>query len=983
MLFETLRRLFTLGSSLPDKEARSNSFDNAASFSLKGDQRSAILAYRAHLDRHPLDVDAMNNLGCCLDDTGDREGAAVLFEKAFLIDDSNPAVVINYAKSFVDKQRISECMKYLPQVKCYEPDSPEVNAVYGGVALAKGDADTARRYALKAWLGNFDKLRLANCYLFYCSYTDMDEARLAAEHRFWAETLLPVSVPYEETNAAGVFPLPNKSKKIRIAYWSPDFRGHSVRYFALPLLENHDKDKFEVIVYHDTPHHDDQTDAVKACVDHFIPVSSLPDTQLVKLMLSHQLDILVELAGHSSNNRLNLLQERIATIQITGLGYPPTTGLSSIDGKIMDSHIATDHSARYYSETPLVLDTSFWCFDPKEKPEICEIAPAAKNGYITFACVGNIAKITSAMLDCWAKILSRVPNSRLLIRSISLNDTVAAQFIGERMKQHGIDLGRVDFFGPAGGAEFFASYNAVDIILDTYPFNGGTTSCFATYMGVPVLSMAGQSLVSRMGKSILTNLELADWIVTSYDDYVEKAILHAKDIAFLAQFRAQARKLYASTALGNGKLYAQEFEKKCVALFNQPEVAPNHFVDALPEEELIVRAYAVLRHGQFEAGARIVDHCLREYPNCGTAHVLSTYRLTEHGKFIEAIEYLEKRLAIFSPRDKYLALVNIARFNILANRPDHVKKAIDLTTTYVPATVVDTFQCKLLQAYQKTQEGIADLITPPVRNPSPNVNKITVLIVCDDENGYATLETRFRQTCTVTDGIKVQYRQCSEKNRWGVYQDILFNGDDDILIIAQKNIDICNAELFPNVIAALDQYDVIGVGGAKSWDRIEWRHSPIENKSLSCLIPSGEVNGFYEVQIAGLPQSTIVGNLAVLDGSFLVIQKASFSSRDPLAFFEPLLDEGGLLQEEYFTHCAFKAGLRLAAVQNIGIIIDWRITLNAEHLREARWHIAQHMSFDPFLELPEDRSIISVPVSTPEIGMKTLGHFLEDTDSHT
>lgn len=974
MLLHSIKHLFAWNSIRLDPAERRTSFEHANSFNLSGDSRTAIKEFREHLRRFPHDVDAINNLGCCLSEIGDNDAAAEWFEKAFLLDDSNLAGIINYAKSLVDKHRINECLKYLPQAKAYDPDSPPVNAAFAGMALAKGDADMARSYALQAWLGSFDNLRMANCSLFYCSYTNMAEASLAAEHRFWAETLLPRSSP-ASTELSSSFALPTKGSKIRIGYWSPDFRNHSVRYFALPLLENHDKEKFEVVAYHDSPHHDEQTDAIKACCDHFLPVSELPDTQLVNLMRSHQLDVLIELAGQSSANRLNILQERLATKQITGLGYPPTTGLSTIDGKLLDLHIAHTDSARYYTETPLVLDGSFWCFDPKEKPDICADSPAVKNGYITFACVGNIAKITQAMLDCWAKILSRVPDSRLLIRSISLNDTVAAQFIADRMKQSGIDLARVDFFGPAGGTEFFASYNSIDIILDTYPFNGGTTTCFATYMGVPVLSMAGQSLLSRMGKSVLSNLGLTDWIVTNYEEYVEKAILYARDIAFLSRFRAQARSLYASSALGNGKLFARDFEQHCTALLEQTEAPPRHRVAALPVEELIARAYAVLRHGQFEAARRIVDHCLDEYPNCGTAHVLWTYQLTEHGEFIEAAEYLEARLENFTGDDKFIALLNIARFNMLANRPDEAASAIVGAAECVPHTATGTLQFKMLQAYLEAK-GTGGNGQGQLSSPLAGIKSLTVLIVCDDDVRYAMIEARIREVCKPVDGMKVRYQQCNEVNRWKSYREHLHNDNDDAMVIIQKNMDVCNPGFFADIVYALEQFDVVSIGGARCWDRIDWRRSPMANKAISFMIPSGEAKSFYEINYAGRDLTPLVDNMAVLDGNFLAIKKAKLRSLDPFILFDPLLEGGGTLLEEYFTHAAFRANLALGVHQNLGVIFDWRIPMTNAHQGEARWQIAQQMSFDPFHNLAEDRTTISIPVQSSELGMKILGNFL-------
>lgn len=977
MLIDSIKHFFARGFSRYDPEVRKASFEYANSFSVNGDSRTAISKFQEHLKRFPLDVDALNNLGCCLTITGDNDTARELFEKAFLLDDSNLPVLINYAKSLIDKQRINECMNYLPQAKAYESDSPNVDAVYGGMALSKGDAETARRYTLKAWLGSFDNLRMANCYLFYCSYTDINETQLAAEHRFWAETILPCTFPTRD-GPPSLFVLPAKSQKIRIGYWSPDFRNHSVRYFALPLLENHDKEKFEVIAYHDAPHHDEQTDAIKACCDHFIPVSDLPDAQLVNLMRSHQLDVLVELAGQSSANRLNLLQERLATRQLTGLGYPPTTGLSTIDGKLLDTYIASADSARYYTETPLVLDGSFWCFDPKEKPDICADPPAVKNGYITFACVGNIAKITQTMLDCWAKILGSVQNSRLLIRSISLNDTVAAQFIADRIKQSGIDLTRVDFFGPAGGTEFFASYNSIDIILDTYPFNGGTTTCFATYMGVPVLSMAGQSLLSRMGKSVLSNLGLTDWIVTRYDEYVEKASLHARDIAFLSQFRSQARKLYAASPLGNGKMFACDFEQHCIGLLEQTEAPPRHAVAALPVDELIARAYAVLRYGQFEAAKRIVDHCLSEYPNSGTAHVLSTYQLTVNGQFVEAAEYLEVRLANFTANDKFIALLNIARFNMLANRPNEAENAIVRASECVPDTVSGALQFRMLQAYLEAGETASRTGWHEMGQPQSGIRSLTVLIFCEDDARYAALEDHLRQTCKPLDGLTVRFQQCQEENRWKSYRDQLIDNGDDAFIVMQKNMDVCNPNLFADIVCALEQFDIVSIGGARCWDRIDWRHSPAENKAVSYMIPSGEVEGFYEINYAGQDLSPLVGGMAVLDGNFLAVKKVKLRSLDPFTLFDPLLEGGGTLLEEYFTHGAFAANLALGVHQNLGVIFDWRVPITQEHQGEARWQIAQQMSFDPFIDQAESRSTISIPVSSAEAGMGILERFLSN-----
>ena len=983
MLFDAIKNILFRRAAKYDLEEQQASRERIESIQLDGDFRTAIKEYKKYLERFPYDVDAINNLGCCLIDIGDEAAAGVQFELAFSLDENFQPALANYARYLLGAYRINDCLTYLQHAKIFSPDNPNIYAVYAGAALNKGDAEAARSYALKAWLGLFDSLRAANCFLFYSSYADMDEALLAAEHRFWAETLLPL--PVSSVNEEKVVDallkdqLPAKGKKIRIAYWSPDFRNHSVRYFSLPLLENHDRERFEIIGYNDMPLSDTQTDAIKACCDYFITVNDMSDIQLVELMRSHQLDILVELAGQSGANRLNLLQERLATVQLTGLGYPPTTGLSTIDGKFLDRHIVDTDSPRYYTETPLILDGSFWCFDPKEQPEIYVDPPVIKNGYITFACVGNIAKISQPILECWVKILDRVPDSRLLIRSISFSDVAAVDFVTDRFQKAGMDLTRVDLTGPAAGADFFASYNGVDIILDTYPFNGGTTTCFATYMGVPVLSMAGQSLLSRMGKSILSNLGLSDWVVTNTEEYVEKAVLHARDVEFLSRFRSEARNLYAASALGNGKLFAQDFEKHCFELLNRTERSSHHQVAALPADELVSRVFTVIRYGQFEAAQRIVDHCLREYPDCGAAHVLATYPLTAQGKFIEAVEYLEARLPRFSLSDQFSALLNIARFNILANQPSAAEFAINRMASCAPCSLKDKLYLKMLHAYLEALKHSGNDQKLTMVNPSSSLlaGSVLVLIVCDDEARYAEIQENIRATCAELDGIVVSYKQCKETKRWISYLDFLQDENYGCVVIVQKNANFCNVNFFADIAIGLERYDVISTGGAKCWDRLDWRLSPLDNKVQSFLIPSGEMNGFYEVSYTGCEAvNVLTGNMQVLDGGILAIKTEKLRLLDIASLFDPLLEGGGVLQEEYFTHAVFKAGLSLGVHQNLGVIFDWRITVAQDNIDDVREHITQKMSFDPFLDADEDRTSLSIPVSSAVQGVQVIGEFL-------
>lgn len=944
-----------------------------------GDFLSAIPLYREYLEGAPFDIVAMNDLGCCLSNSGDDVGAAAIFERAFSINDAYLPVVVNYAKSISDRQRSEEALSLLKQAVIYDSDFYASDAVLGAIALSRGDAGLACWRSKRAWLASFDNLRLANCYLLNCAYHDIDEGLLAAEHLFWAETLAPRKVQVGREKEKGGGAVPSKSaEKFRIGYWSPDFRNHSVRYFFRPLLENHDRDRFEIFLYHDIPKSDEQTKLIKDKSDRFFDVSQLPDADLVELMKSHQLDVLVELAGHTSNNRLHLLQERLATIQLTGIGYPPTTGLCSVDAKFMDEHMVDENSKSYCVERPLILASSFWCFDPMEDAEIDPESPLTRKGYPTFGCVGNIAKISDRVLKCWAQIMYRIANARLILRSISFNDPASVEAMRLRIEGAGVDPERVDFLGPAGGGDYFASYNDIDIILDTYPFNGGTTSCFAVYMGVPVVSLSGKSLISRMGKSILGNLEMSDCVVDNDEDYIERAIALASDASLLARFRREARERLARTALGNGKIFSRELETayvNCLIARKKEADGYVHAVRPLPAQELVRRAYSVLRKGQFDAAQRIVNYCLREYPCCGVAHVLNTQRLTAAGKYREAANYLLDKMEVVAAEDRFALFVNIIRFLLVIGQVDESRKMLDRARAALGDDSDDLLQLGMLEQCIAVREGVG-YEDGGAQTGGGQMRRIIVLIVADDEMTFSHLKKSMFDRCLVPDGVVVTYLKCPEQKKGKVYRSALSDEDKDIVLVVHRNVQVCSKSFFYDVISALENCDVVGVAGARNWDRLDWRKSRIGNKAACFMVPSGEVEGQYELHKFGLNVESLVGSLSILDGSLLAINRGRISAVSDLMSFDSLLEDGAALMEEEFTHRCHLHGLRLAVHQCLGVLLDWRIGLRNEHLGEVRWQLVTKYDFDPLEVRDEDHTIFSVPVASVDEGVAVQRAFI-------
>jgi predicted O-linked N-acetylglucosamine transferase (SPINDLY family) len=931
-----------------------------------GDIHGAIIAFRSYLKSDPYNVIALNDLGACLADTGNVQEASGVFELAYSLDDTFIPAVVNHAKLLNDRKKSVESLPFLQQAKISAPDFSHVDAVFAGLCINMGEADKARHFQLRAWLANFDNLRLANCHLFYGIYGEINEAQLAAEHRFWAETIQPISPKSDVLQ-----PIAKKcSNKIRIGYWSPDFRNHSVRYFFRPLLENHNSTQFEIFLYHDFPKSDAQTESLKSACDQFYDVYNLSDLDLHNLVLSHQLDIVVELAGHTSHNRINLMQQRFATVQLTALGYPPTTGLNSVDAKLLDRHVVTKNSSKYYAESPMILPSSFWCFDPMEEVAIASDPPMIQNGYITFGCVGNIAKITARIMQCWKVILTKVPNSRFLIRSINFEDQAATDAMQRRLIDTGIDYSRVDLLKPEAGAEFFRSYNEIDIILDTFPFNGGTTTCFATYMGVPVVSLSGDSLISRMGLSILTNLGVPDLVTKDATEYVECAVRLSSNREFLRLFRGSARERFQQTSLGNGKLFAHEFETACKSLLQEKKtdlLQFQHDIAILPANEIVRRAYAVLRTGQTEAAHRILNHCLNHYPNSGSAHLLAVQLWSSEQKFEKAITYLADRLQEFTATEQISALIVIVRLNLLLARRD---RAVQMVERLDAMHLDDRFDKMQLKMYHACLVNYAKFTRDEI--PVASCRQVHVLIPSDSESEFDAMCMQISATCKRPDGWVVRYERCDEPSRIVAYEAAMFDERTDVLVIVQKSVAIHNSRFFIEVANALTTCDIVGIAGATRWSRLAWRTDDFSKKTAGFMVESEEKAGYVEVQWLGISSEKVTQGMAVLDGNLLAIDPKRLHK----VSFDAEMLGADLLLEEDWTHSAFLVGMRLAVHRNLGILINQKVELDTRYRSAGRMRCAEKLGFDPFAVITEDDMLVSAPVTDPAVGVQVCNFLL-------
>lgn len=930
-----------------------------------GDNRKAIPLIRQILETQPYHAHALNDLGVCLSNIGQMEEAARYFELSYSLDDTYIAAITNHAKTLISHRKAGEALACLRQGRIVEPEFVHTDAVYGEYCILAGDPDRARSLAMNAWLANFENLRYVNSVLFYSAYCDMPEQRLAAEHRFWADTLMPLPATIAAIETS-VDRLPDQPRKIRIGYWSPDFRDHSVRYFVRPLLENHDREKFEVFLYHDFPGRDSHTQAIELCADHFHDVAGLFDEDVCRLLASHDLDVLVELAGHTSVNRINLLQKRWARLQVSGLGYPPTTGLSSIDAKMMDVHIVTDDSARLHVEEPLVLPESFWCFDPMQDVPDATEPPVIKNGYVTFGAVGNLSKITDRNLEAWAQIMSRVPRSRLSIRSIALVDPTCAATFRRRLVKADLPLNRVDLKLPVSGGDLFGSYSEIDIVLDTYPFNGGTTSCFSLYMGVPMVTQSGDSLISRVGRSMLRNMGASHLAVDTQARYVETAISLSQNIRFLKEFRVDARRRMKASALGNGEIFAAHFESAILQALekkaNSSRRSVSRAVEVLPAEEIVLRAYRIAAANQPVAAQRVVEYCLRHYPDSAGAHILASGQYSGRGDFSAAAAYLRGIIERASEQDKPALLLNICRNQLLAGDVTAARESVADLLQCAEATKADLAQARLYAASwaapATSRRGAATVLTTG--------RVVHIAVMCDAAEAFNQAKAHIEQLCLLPSGCTLRFSRVKVADFSGFIRSPEVSLDDAVVLL-RPHMQIASASFIVEILAALEVGDVVGFYGAREWIRLDWHLQSFETKAGGYLFLSGEREGYCEYRVMGIESTPITPGLAVLSGGIMAARAQTLQEVE----FDPILAEAGSLWEQAWSFEAGKRRFRVIAHAALGVVPAGE-TASAVEMTAGRTYLADQYGLQVLDVDDADTQSLSLPAESAEKAMDAV-----------
>lgn len=559
------------------------------------DRNGALICYQRTIALDPTHARAWNNQGTILNDCGEKAKAIEAFQQAILLGDL-PSAHFNLANAFSDLGRNAESEHHYRRSLELAPTIVEAHTNLGSLLLRQGK--------LSESLSCFQRARemqpayapamtnAANVTLLRGAIPDAIRGYrevLAADpfdHKTHSnlclslnyDAVLSVEEIFQEHMRFGSsLPLPNACPKptgpitregrINIGYVSADFREHAIANFFKAILAHHNRDKFKIHCYSDVTAPDPLTHSFRNLVEVWHDTTHLGHGELADNIRSDNIDLLFDLAGHTSHNRLPAFALKPARCQITYLGYPNTTGLTAMDYRITDAVSDPAGAERFYTEKLIRLPGCFLCFTPPENSPSVAKSPCKANGYITFGCFNALPKINTEVIGLWSAVLREMPGAKLLIKNVSLQDPLARQRLEKSFLLQGIESERLIFpLYAESRHDHLASYNLVDIALDTFPYNGTTTTCEALWMGVPVVTLKGDRHAARVGASLLGIIGSEDQIATNKEDYVKKSVTLAAKILTDSTSRAQLRQRMKKSRLCNGSRFMSVFEAAIATL---------------------------------------------------------------------------------------------------------------------------------------------------------------------------------------------------------------------------------------------------------------------------------------------------------------------------------------------------------------------------------------------------------------------------------
>ena len=507
----------------------------------QGNSREALVAIRHALDLCPDHAVALLGFGMILSNQGKLEEAITAYGRALAADPALGPAYTNLGNALKSQGRISEAVASL-------------------------------RRSLELQAGN----TLVHSNLLYCLQYDpaMTPGTLLVEHRAF-DAYLSAAASRSHGNSR------DRDRRLKIGYVSPDLHQHPVGFLLMPVLATHDHASFAVHCYYGHRGEDGITGALKRCADVWRSTIGIGDDAMADMVRSDGIDILVDLAGHTGNNRLPVFARRPAPVQVTWAGYEGTTGMSAIDYLITDRFLSPPGSERYAVENLVRLPDGYVCWAmPSHSPAVGPL-PATQPGAVTFGCFNNLSKINPLVIALWGRLLRELPEARLILKTSQLSDAATRERIFALFAAEDIAAPRIVLHRASPHAEYLQAYNEIDIALDPFPFSGGVTTVDALWMGVPVITLPGDRFASRHSLSHLSNAGLTELVADGPEMYLRIACELAHDLPRLAALRAGMRKRLNASPLRRSKDFTRGLEAAFRMMWRRwCDTRPTHLADA-------------------------------------------------------------------------------------------------------------------------------------------------------------------------------------------------------------------------------------------------------------------------------------------------------------------------------------------------------------------------------------------------------------------
>jgi len=516
----------------------------------------ALTAFRQAVFLSPNDAQGHNDLGIALRDKKEIDGALDELNQAVALKADFAEAYFNLGTVLVEKDRLDEALAAFRQAIVLEPNFAEAYRRIGTTLTDQGQLDEAIAAFQQAISIRPDYPEAHSSIIFTMLFHPAYDAQaLAAELGRWNHLHAEPLGKFIREHSNDRSP----DRRLRIGYVSPDLRSHVVGLNVLPLVREHDRQQVEIFCYANVGRPDQVTSRFQQAADHWRDILALSDEQVADRIREDRIDILVDLALHMPGNRLLVFARKPAPVQATFAGYPGSTGVSAIDYRLSDPYLdPVEMDASIYSERTIRLPDSFWCYDPIALRD-CQVnpLPTLRTGVITFGCLNNFCKINDDIINLWARVLKQVKNSRLLLLA---PEGIPRQRTLDLLQREGIETERVEFIPRLPRRAYMESYHRIDIGLDSFPYNGHTTSLDSFWMGVPVVTLIGPAVVGRAGWCQLSNLGLTELAGETADQFVQIAVELANDLPRLKELRSTLRQRMERSPLMDAAKFARNIE---------------------------------------------------------------------------------------------------------------------------------------------------------------------------------------------------------------------------------------------------------------------------------------------------------------------------------------------------------------------------------------------------------------------------------------